>query len=48
MVMAMVECPRRSDTTLGWTPAASASDAHVWRRLWTPRKAADRIDASGP
>ena len=29
-----VACPRRSETTLGWTPACSARVAWVWRRSW--------------
>lgn len=35
-VIAIVECPRRSETTLGWIPAANASEAQVWRRSWGP------------
>lgn len=37
MVTAMVAWPRRSLTTLGWTPAFRSRVAQVWRRLWGPR-----------
>ena len=34
-VTAIVEWPRRSWTTRGWTPCSSASVAQVWRRPWS-------------
>src|SRR5947208_9789704 len=33
-VIPTVACPRRSDTTLGWTPARSRRVAWAWRRSW--------------
>src|SRR5581483_1047469 len=36
--MAIVEWPRRSWTTRGWTPRSRARVAQVWRRPWRVRR----------